>query len=166
VHDNIAAAEKAIEIADEYEENGDVLFATRTLEEAARQFPHYPKVRACLGRLYHVQKRWKMAIDEFDAALKIKPDAPTTLYFRARAKSMVDDLDGALKDFYRCIRIQPDSGDAYYEIGHIYKYRCEYKKAVYAFEKAVEVSREYFSKAAKEAENAKQMMNTGGPHRG
>ena len=133
----LGTAEEAIRRADEQEEVGDLAGALETLSTAIISDSANPKLHALRGRLHHLRKEWREAIADFDPALALKPTTPTTLFFRGRARSMLDDLDGALADFWACVSLQPDSADAYVEIGDIHYYRHEYSEAREAFTRAM-----------------------------
>lgn len=132
-------AEAAENIADELEEAGDMEGAMKAISRAVDIDRENPKYRALRGRLFYLRGSWRDAVRDFDSALACKPDAATTLYFRARARSMMDDLDGAIADFERCIALEPDSADAFKEIGDIHRYRGELPLALAAYRKAVEL---------------------------
>ena len=130
-------AEEAIRVAGEMEEAGNLEAATAALSTAIEQDQRNPKYRALRGRLFHLRGKWAEAIRDFDSALALKPEAPTALYFRARARAMTDDLAGALQDFEHCLRLQPSSADALVEIGHIHYYQGRHLRALAAYRQAI-----------------------------
>lgn len=138
-------AEDARRRADALEEDGDFEGAIAAISEAVDLERQNPKYHALRGRLFHLREHWPEAIRDFDSALALKPDAPTTLYFRARSKSMVNDLDGAIRDFEHCIELQPTSADAYAEIGHIKYFRGNLLQARDAYKKALSLDPERYS---------------------
>lgn len=137
--DAVALAEHARLRADELEDAKDIDGAIEKMSEAIKLDLSNPRYRALRGRLFTLQKRWRAAIRDFDSALAMKPDAATTLYFRAWSRSSIDDLDGALADYERCIELQPKAADAYEQIGSIHHYRGELQKALDAYRKAMEL---------------------------
>lgn len=52
------------------------------------------------------------AIDNFDTALKIRPDLPDALFKRARAYQLKKDTDKAIADLQAGLKLQPDQGEA------------------------------------------------------
>jgi tetratricopeptide (TPR) repeat protein len=131
---------EVIDRADALEEAGDISGAIAELTAAITADPTNAHLRARRGYLFHIRKEWGAAILDFDAALAIRPEAVSTRFFRARARSMLDDLDGALRDFRECIRLDPSARDAWYESGHIYQYQGHLREALKAFECAGDFS--------------------------
>jgi len=127
---------QAIRKADELENSGDLAAASEVLSTALVAAPGSGRLRALLGRLEYLQQNYSSAIRNFDLALSHRPHAASTLYFRARARSMIDDLAGALLDFAECVRLEPHSADAHYEMGLIHEYRRDFAEALASFERA------------------------------
>lgn len=139
----IEAAEAAMRRADALEdEANDIDGAIQALSEAINLAPESPKYWALRGRLFALQKRWREAINDFDNSLAKKPNAPTTLFGRARARAMINDLDGAIADFERCVELQPTAADALAYLGSIRYYRGELQQALVAYLRAVELEPE------------------------
>jgi tetratricopeptide (TPR) repeat protein len=137
--DTAHPAEQASLRADELEDANDIEGALQAMTEAIRLDPENPKYWALRGRLFYVQKKWHMAIRDFDKSIAMKPHSSTTIYFRARARGMLDDLDGAIEDFERCIALEPNAADAYEQLGSIHYYRGELQPALAAYRKAIEI---------------------------
>ena len=77
------------------EADGDLDGALQAITEAVELAPEKPVYRALRGRLYSLQKQWRAAIRDFDRVLAVKPNAPSALYTRGRARFMIDEYDGA-----------------------------------------------------------------------
>ncbi len=133
--------------ADALEDSGDIDAAIQVLSGAILEARKEARLYAYRGRLYYLQNEFADAVDDFDSALSLHPRAASTLFFRARAKSMLGDLDAALEDFSLCIDIQPDSADAMYQMGLIHEYRREFGAAVEKFQAAIGVGGEDFRDA-------------------
>jgi len=129
-------ADDAVREAGMQEEAGEIERAIEVLSHAIEHAPDDARLRAQRGRLFHLRKHWEEAVRDFDVALSIRPRAATTLFFRARARSMLNDVDGALMDFKACLATQPQSADALYEIALIHEYRGELARAVQTLKEA------------------------------
>jgi tetratricopeptide (TPR) repeat protein len=112
------------------------------MSEAVKIEPESMKYRGLRGRLYNLQKKWRAAIRDFDSVLVVRPNAPSILYSRGRARFMIDDLDGAFADFERCIALQPGASDAWVQIGNIHRHRRDWEQAIRAYERAIELEDE------------------------
>ena len=84
---------------------------------------------ALRGFAKYKAKYFKDAIDDFSNAIKLKANVPTTLFFRARSKEEIGNLDGALKDYEECAKIDQDKYDIHLNMGLIYEYKGKLKKA-------------------------------------
>lgn len=124
-----------VAVADELEKQGQLDGAIAALEGFLAS-NSVPRVHARLGRLYYLKKQYNQAIEQFSIALKAKPDAPTTLFFRGQALSMLGKLESAIRDFDACLRLQPTAADAFREIGYIREFQKRYLEAREAFERA------------------------------
>ena len=58
------------------------------------------------------KSRWQEAVTAYDRILALSPDAVTAYRWRARAKAMAGDKDGALRDYAEALRRWPDWPDA------------------------------------------------------
>ncbi len=137
-------AEEAISRADTLEEHGDLNEARNVLRNAITLAPSVPQLRALYGRLLHLNEEWKEALTNFDIALAAVPAAASTLFYRGRARAMTGNLDGALADFERTLKLQPDSLDAYYEIAQINSFLGKKKEALLLLRKIESISQEPF----------------------
>jgi len=97
----------AIRRADALEAAGDLEGAVAALSAAIEEESDDPWPRALRGRIFKLRTQWRDAIKEFDDALKLKPRAPTTLFFRGQCRAMIGDFDGALADCRHQLRWVP-----------------------------------------------------------
>lgn len=137
------ASRASVSRADQLEESGDLESAIAVLTDGIREDPADPSLFARRGRLFKLRKQWRAAIADFDTALGMKPDAATTLFFRGQCRATIADFDGAITDFERCIRIQPASADAHWEIGVIHGFRGDLARAIAAYRTAFELDPTY-----------------------
>lgn len=132
--------EEAIEDADYHEENGELDVAIHVLRQAVNETPDHPKLHALLGRVMYLAGQQKAAITQFDIALAIKPDAPSTLYFRARAKCKSKLYDEALVDYEAVLRLQPSSSDALDQMSRILTLQGKHEASLSHLRRAQEIA--------------------------
>lgn len=141
----VDSAEEALERARALEKADDLDGAIAAMSEAVDADPDSIKYRALRGRLLSMRKKWRAAIRDFDSVLAVKANAPTILYSRGRARTMIGDFAGAIADLEGCIALEPTAADAYREIGYIRYYHRELEPALSAFRKALELDPEHYS---------------------
>jgi len=91
------------------------------------------------GILYHNQGKYKEAIDDFSAAINIKPNA-VFYYRRGYAYAYLFDTENAIKDYTAAIKNKPDYTLAYLERGFTYNNSGEYDKAIADFTQMAELA--------------------------
>jgi tetratricopeptide (TPR) repeat protein len=74
-------------------------------------------------------KYHKSAIDDFNKAIDIKDDAPTSYFYRARSKEEIGDLPGALEDYNKSAELDYDKPDVHINMAMIYEYLGDMEKA-------------------------------------
>jgi Flp pilus assembly protein TadD len=107
----------------EYSQAGDIY--SQMLEAC----PSDPHLLALRGYTFYREGRSADALADFNAALALKPDAPNTLFLRAKCKEMLNDLDGAVADYRRVVALAPATADAHSGIAMIYEYRGDLDSA-------------------------------------
>ena len=80
--------------------------------------------------------RYDQALNDFNAALKLKPNDPLLITYRGVVYYAKGQNDLAMKDFNRAIEIDPKCGKAYYQRGMIYENQEKYAQAVPELKKA------------------------------
>ncbi len=130
-------AKRAAKDAKKLEDAGDIVQAIEVVTTAIKEDKGNAWLYALRGRLHHVKEDHQAAVTDFNGALSLKKDTPTTLHFRGRAKTELGDLEGAFKDFKRCIELQPNAADAYQEIGFLLEAAGEKDGAIVAMQKAM-----------------------------
>ncbi|MCP4502225.1 MAG: tetratricopeptide repeat protein [Deltaproteobacteria bacterium] len=137
-------AKDAVDVAKKLEDAGEFGQAIDVVTNALKADKKNAWLYAVRGRLHHVKEDFKAAVTDFNGALSLKKDTPTTLHFRGRAKTELGDLEGAFKDFKRCIELQPNAADAYQEIGFLLEAAGEKEGAVVALQKAISLEPQAF----------------------
>ena len=130
--------------ADSLEEAGDLKGAIVEISRAIELDPESPVLRYQRGLLFLSSEEWQSAIQDFDVALESQPGAQNTMFRRAIARSISEDLDGALRDleetgrrlFEQAVSRKKLAADAYFKIGLIHQRRGELERALTAYESA------------------------------
>jgi len=85
------------------------------------------------------QGRYDQALQDFNAALKLKPQDPALLTYRGIVPYAKGQYDLAMKDYNQALEIDPKFGRAYYQRGMIYENQEKYALAVAEMKKAKSV---------------------------
>lgn len=136
-------ADKALLEADALEEAGDLDGARARLQASFDGASEVPRFRAHLGRLLYLDEQWEDAIAEFDAALSMVPTAAATLFFRAKARYGVGDLNGAFADYEKTFQLQPESCDALYGMAKVRDYQGKFEEALSYLRQVETIDKEY-----------------------
>lgn len=81
--------------------------------------------RAALGAVYQRQKRYEDAVQEYSAALDLKPGEPSALVNRGECLMMMRDFDGAESDLQKINRLGLDPGNKFFLRAQILKQRVK-----------------------------------------
>lgn len=80
------------------------------------------------------------AIDYFNSALKINPEAITSLYGRALCYQDKNDFDNAIKDYTTITQLKPDMKDAYFNMGYIHQVNLKmYREAIKYYDQSLTI---------------------------
>jgi hypothetical protein len=93
---------------------GDALAARGNVEGAIRQYQRANEIRPTVSTWFQIaelhgrKKRWRDAIDAYDAALEINPEEENVLHAVGLARLEIQDLEGAESAFEHAARINPE----------------------------------------------------------
>ncbi len=131
--------------------------AIEQFQEIVRLEPKSVDDHLLLGRLYRLDNDLVKAEDEFKAAIQIQPDSEEAITSLAYLYNEEGDAPRAIA----LLNQVPDgarSGKLYSALGYTYEQQKEYKKAVAAYRKAVELDRDNLESLRGLAQN---LMNDG-----
>jgi tetratricopeptide (TPR) repeat protein len=131
--------------------------AIEQFQEIVRLEPKSVDDHLLLGRLYRLDNDLVKAEDEFKAAIQIQPDSEEAITSLAYLYNEEGDAPRAIA----LLNQIPDaarSGKLYAALGYTYEQQKEYKKAVAAYRKAVELDRDNLESLRGLAQN---LMNDG-----
>ena len=132
-----------------YNSQGRYNEAIEEFKQALRVKPDYAEVHCNLGTVYNSMKQYDSAIDQFRKALQIKPDSAEAMNNLGKAYKDKGEYDKAISAFSKTIEIYPNLAIPHLNIAIIYLYQMgDSKKALYHFERALEVEPNFPQAAA------------------
>jgi len=89
------------------------------------------------GIAYNDKGDYDRAIQDFDAAIRLKPDYAKAYYNRGNTYFNKGDYDRAIQDNDAAIRLDPDDGVTYHNRGNAYASKGEYDRALQDYDQAI-----------------------------
>jgi tetratricopeptide (TPR) repeat protein len=83
------------------------------------------------------------AIQDYDEAIRLKPDYGYAFINRGTAHSAKGDSDLGIQDFDQAIRLNPDDADAFYNRGNTYQAKVDNDRAIQDFDEAIPLKPDY-----------------------
>ena len=125
----------------------DVLYAT----------PHYPLTN--LGWAYYNKQKYGVAEKYYCDALKLEPDFIIALRGLGQNYMAMERAADAVAILEKALKKHPRSAESYFYLAKAYSLSGEYKKAVSAYNKVIELAPESFlaGEAQKEVEKIKRL---------
>jgi Tfp pilus assembly protein PilF len=105
----------------------DILYAT----------PHYPLTN--LGWAYYNKKEYDLAEKYYGQALKLEPNFIIALRGLGRTYMAMGRAADAVATLEKAVRGYPRSADSYFYLARAYRLSCEYRKAINAYKKVMEL---------------------------
>jgi tetratricopeptide (TPR) repeat protein len=97
-----------------------------------------------LGLAFQHQQRYDKALECYDKALRIDPNAKKTLSNKALCLLVTDKLKEAEMLYRRVVKLCPDYLQAWYHLGYISVSQKKYDEALSYLDKALALSDEYY----------------------
>ncbi len=121
-----------------YKEQGDTANAITLLRRVCDIYPDYEPAFEELGILYSTHNI-PLAEEYLNTALRLEPSNTNAMYALAMYYQNIDALDQAESLYRKIIEINPNSSDAWHNLGYmeLFRYR-DYEKAIEYFTKAAE----------------------------
>lgn len=96
------------------------------------------KLRYNLGVCYYRTGQLRPAVKQFNAAIRISGGQHQRAYYaRGMAESALDAFPDARTSFLRAIELNPNDGEAWFDLAFVYLAEHDYESAADAFRKAV-----------------------------
>ncbi|REJ43621.1 MAG: tetratricopeptide repeat protein [Microcystis flos-aquae DF17] len=107
---------------------------TQAIDLAPRAFWY-----AIRGSNYSLQKKYELALDDFNKAMKLNPNYAMAYFGRGELYYYQKKYELALADFNKAIELNPNHAGAYVNRGIIYYEQKKYELALADFNKAIEL---------------------------
>ena len=107
---------------------GDLLYAT----------PHYPLSN--LGWAYYNKKEYRLAEKYYQDALKIEPGFAIALRGLGKTYIAMGKIPEAVAVFEKAVKNSPRFAELYFDLANAYRLSREYKKALDAYSKVIELA--------------------------
>ncbi|MDB9318448.1 tetratricopeptide repeat protein, partial [Nodularia spumigena] len=95
------------------------------------------------GILYSEQKKWELALADYNQALQINPEAALPYNNRAILYSEQKKWELALADYTKAIQINPEYAQAYYNRAILYYEQKKWELALADYNQAIQINPEY-----------------------
>ena len=134
-------ASKYREFADRESQKGEYALAITYYDKAINLDPNDAHTHYCRGKAYDLQKHHELAIENYDEAIRLKPENHAGFYYsRAHANFSLKQYSSAIRDYSEVLRILPGDGNCYYHRG-LAKYELEqYEAAIADYDEAIRIS--------------------------
>ncbi|NIP28116.1 MAG: tetratricopeptide repeat protein, partial [Phycisphaerae bacterium] len=93
--------------------------AEKLLSDILKETVDHIEAGQLLGEIYEKQKKWQRIVDVIEPLLKYRHDYPT-YHLLAEAEYNLINYEKARKYFEEAIKLNPQSGSDYYQLGNIY----------------------------------------------
>jgi len=98
--------------------------------------PDHVEAGQLLAEIYARQKKWQEVVGVLDPLLKYRHDYPT-YHLLAEARYNLNDYKQARKNFEEAVKLNPNSGSDYYQLGNIYLAGNAFALAAEAYQSAL-----------------------------
>ena len=121
-----------------YKEKGDTAEAVTLLRRVCDIYPDYSPAFEELGILY-ASRQNPMALEYLSTAMRLEPANTNVLYALAMYYQDLEQYDEAEKIYHQMLDINPNSADAWHNLGHIeMTVYGDFSRAIEYFDKALE----------------------------
>lgn len=110
------------------------------------------------GNIHLKLNSYKLAADDFTTAIQYSSGSDSRLFLsRAKAKHLLLDYQGAIRDYSEAIDIRPSDAEAYFQRGNVRMDLKEYIASIQDFTKSIEIEKDAYTYANRGI--AKEHMN-------
>src|SRR6266480_2481731 len=116
-----------------------------TLIQSGRETQSILAVAFCnRGNAYQDYKGdYDRAIQDYDQAIRLKPDYFQAFNSRGVAYREKGDYDRAIQDYDQVIRLKPDHFRAFNNRGNAYEHKADYDRAIQDYDQAIRLKPDY-----------------------
>ncbi|OGQ97933.1 MAG: hypothetical protein A2505_09135 [Deltaproteobacteria bacterium RIFOXYD12_FULL_55_16] len=117
--------------------------AEKLYQEILHSQPQHLDALQLLARVALQQKKFTLAIELFDRALKINPHDPSAFCNRGIALLELKRYDEALESYDRTLRLNPDDADAFYSRGNALLALKRHEDALESYDQVLKIKPDY-----------------------
>jgi len=99
-----------------------------------------PYIFGYRGNMYNLMDQYDRAIQDFDQAIRLKPDYYHAFTARGNSYFMMHQYDRAIQDYNQAIRLKSDYSISYHFRGLAYKKKGQFSRAIRDFRMALEIN--------------------------
>jgi len=96
-----------------------------------------------LGAAYQAKGQFDMAIEQYQAALRLKPDNADAHYNLGAAYQAKGQFDMAIEQYQAALRLKPDNAEAHNNLGAAYQARGQFDMAIEQYQAALKLKPDY-----------------------
>lgn len=125
-----------------FEWRNQEVFYKKNIKESSYSLDSYVN----LGIYYEDRGLFKEAIDNFENAIRLRPDAPLTRFYLADVYATANRYDESLKQLEILLNVFPGYREAeiYNNMGFIYQMKKSYSKAISYYQKAIDLKPDFY----------------------
>lgn len=113
--------------------------ALADLRQTLKLAPDLGPAHVQLGLIFHEQKKFGDAVQEYDTAIKLEPNNPELYYLRCVSKSLANDNRGARADCGRAVELKPDYVEALAGLGRAHEDLGDKAKALETYQQVLKL---------------------------
>lgn len=122
------------DLANIYKDQGDIEKAKEVLQKGIDKYPNDPNVLFAKINILLSEEKYAEVINSLDAAIQLAPDNYTLFFVQGQSYEEMDNLEQAEISYQKAIEINPEYGDALFNLGALH-----YNKAVDIYARANEL---------------------------
>jgi tetratricopeptide (TPR) repeat protein len=92
---------------------------------------------------YHAKGQYDRAIQDYDEAIRLKPDYANAFDSRGNSYRHMGQYDSAIQDYDQAIRLKPDNAKAFNNRGAAYDGKGQYDRAIQDYAQAIRLKPDY-----------------------
>lgn len=119
-------------------------YCTTAIQSGNLSQERLARARKNRGIAFYTKGERDRAIEDFNEAIRLKPDLAEAFYDRAIAFDDKGESDRAIQDYGQAIRLRPDFSEAFKNRGTSFIYKGQYDRAIEDFDHAIRLKPDDF----------------------
>jgi tetratricopeptide (TPR) repeat protein len=134
------AGKKAWTSAGQFDPDAKITGCTALIQAGQNTTENLSVIYNNRGTAYDDKGDYDHAIQDFNEAIHLNPNAESAYYGRGYAYKKKGDYDRAIQDFNEAIHLNPNFERAYYDRGNAYIDKDDYDRAIQEFDEAIRLN--------------------------